>query len=281
MKNTNEVHFKGRVCDTEELTFLNGIKFILWGRKLEQTSDLNEASLIITMQCNMENDQKPINVLFTGDTYLASFKKHSIYIPDFNHNPENNDLHAFFNNFQGKFQNTLNNIGGIIKKGRNAKKITTNYIEKSQTTLQKFLDDFIQKYLTPFCQNYLDEMLAIEHTTFIFEPHHGSMAHNENQISKHTEAQIFVISSCPTGQHNLPKKESIEDKSSNISVKYHPIVYSQDEKPLYAITNTPVYVTGATTDGYVFEIDPQQKKISLLNLIEQKPFWEELYQQKI
>ena len=130
----DKVYFKGRSYNTEELTFLYGVKFKLWGRdepKRTGKINQNDNSLIITMKCSMGEDQNPLNVLFTGDANLDLYKRLHIDIPVLKDDVEHKQ----------HFEKTLNIIKKTIQEGRKEKK-QTNIIENCQKKLQEFFNKF-------------------------------------------------------------------------------------------------------------------------------------------
>ena len=261
----DKIIFVGRSYESFELNLLGDIRFKLWGRtEPENPDDKNQNSLIITMYYNNQI------VLFTGDAEGNVLERLNVDIPSLDDSIE----------FKEEFQQILDEIWAYIKEKRLLKPKENILIPIQQDLEAFFTKNKIEKTeQMQIYQQILDEMLSIEHSFLVFEPHHGSLTEDSHEIYNYLAAQdvkqIFVISSFPCSKDFLPKEESVMNRENkNIQTLNHPIVYATNGNiATISMTTDPVYTTGSAGDNaYVFKLE--QSKVSLLNLYDLTPSWE-------
>ncbi|KAH0787538.1 metallo-beta-lactamase superfamily protein [Histomonas meleagridis] len=266
MKCNDRIEFVGREYQSRELILLGDIRFKLWGRSRPeklQNENQNQNTLVITMF------YKDVKVLFTGDAEGNVLSRLNIDIPILDNNLAHKD----------DFENLLCFIANNVKTIRN-RKLKENVLNLAEEYLKKFaISKSINSKDLKIYRNYINEMLSLEHSLLVFEPHHGSMTEDSHEIYMYLAAQqkmqVFVICSFPSAPEFLPKEESILGRENIYMEKTinHPITYAIRDIPTLGMTTDPVYTTGAAGDDVVL-MSISGKQIEILNLFDQYPKWE-------
>lgn len=259
------IEFIGHEYPSRDFTFLDDIRFKLWGQtKPEDLNDKNQLSLIISMYF------KNVKVLFTGDAEGNVLKRLSIDKPTVDESIKVK---------RDEFNKLVDDVADIIKKGRSQRRkenIRSDIYSKLDNFLKGVNDQKAQKKY----HEYIDSMFDIENSFVVYEPHHGSMTEDSHEIYNYLFAQdqkqLFIISSFPGARDFLPKEESVcvNRENKHIKTKIHPIVYATEGNiPSMSMTTDPVFITGSAPDDlYLLKIE--EDKVNLLNLDNETPEWE-------
>ncbi|EAY21719.1 hypothetical protein TVAG_237450 [Trichomonas vaginalis G3] len=254
----DKFEFIGREYDSRTYKYLDGLDVKVWGQDFpEDLSHKNQISLFVTIDINGRR------VMFTGDAEGCHLKRLRIDRPDMKSNTE---IEAF-----------LTDVEATIKQNRLSKTNSTDIVYQK-------LKEFKEKNKFEVnLEEIVHQMLGLEETVLIFEPHHGSLTENSHDVYKYFSSQnprkVFCILSYPQAKDYLPKKESFDDRVKEPKVKEHPVVYAAfGNIPTMNVTTDPVYTTGACGDGmYVFSLSQDGEKLSVLDLTGEKPQWEKIY----
>jgi hypothetical protein len=114
---------------------------------------------------------------------------------------------------------------------------------------------FEEKYVTIPRKNNIN---ALQNINILICPHHGSMSEGSYRWRGELDHpwMISIISSNPTGPHNLPEKSFMNYTLSGPYFDYHSIAYySKLWGSCYRNTSAPIFVTGCSDVGYHVHMD--------------------------
>ncbi|GHU20857.1 hypothetical protein FACS189472_12910 [Alphaproteobacteria bacterium] len=269
----NEVIFCSQL-KTILKTFLKNVEFRIFDLEPPKGSG-NKLSLIIQASF-LER-----NILFTGDTEgdsidriqrlagnLAQIKK-LLSLKAANFEKEKEFLQAYDEQITPEHDkywtlyNMAANIGVIPSKSEFLEIMEANSIPEENDSIRL-------------------NMRLFENSQVIFIPHHGTNTKNSQRFlgffSGLPKEKVFIVSSSPFEQHNLPKESTLEMAPKNPSHPPHPFIYGDDYYDLKGnaemkITNKPIYVTGSAPNGfYCLKVSQTDKNIYMLNFYDRKWF---------